>query len=161
MKILIADIDHETIEYVRIALNLRQSDWHISSTNSGGKCLDIVMSNSCPDVVILGIQLSDIDGLTLSEKIRNDSDVPIVVLSCSKDMETMLNAFDSGANYYIVKPFNKNIFVSQLKALIRRMKWDLRKTIRQSMKADSFKEYSNNYCSELFKQLNSNQIIHR
>jgi DNA-binding response OmpR family regulator len=84
-----------------------------------------VKNGSCPDVVILGMHLYDISSLDLLKKIRDDSDVPVIVLSDDKNMDTLVKAFNAGANDYIMKPFNKAIFIARLKALIRRRTWDI------------------------------------
>jgi DNA-binding response OmpR family regulator len=126
MKILIADIDSEIIEDVGFTLNKFQPDWYLSIIDSGSQCLDIVKNGECPDAVILGMQLSDMSGLDLIQQLHDDSDVPVIVLSPDKDIQTLIKAFDAGANDYIVKPFNKQIFIARLKALIRRRMWDIR-----------------------------------
>jgi two-component system response regulator MtrA len=125
MKILIADHDKESIENTKFALSSYQPDWHLSIINSGKECLDIVKNGNHPDVIILGMQLEDMSGLDLIKQIRDDSNVPVIVLSQDKDIRTLVEFFDAGANDYIVKPFNKAIFVALLKAAARRMKWNI------------------------------------
>ena len=125
MKILIADTENENIEVVRLTLNRYQPDWQLLIIDSEEQCLEIIKNGICPDAVILGMQLTDMSRLDLIERIRDYSDVPIIVLSCDKDIYTLVKAFDYGANDYIVKPFNKAIFVARLKALIRRRTWDI------------------------------------
>jgi DNA-binding response OmpR family regulator len=124
-NILIADTDSETIEIISRILGVEQPDWNISLISSGKQCLDIVKNGSCPDVVILGMQLTDMSGLDLIERIRDYSDIPVIVLSCYKDIYTLVKAFDVGVNDYIVKPFSKQIFVARLEALVRRKMWDI------------------------------------
>jgi DNA-binding response OmpR family regulator len=63
-------------------------------------------------------------GLDLVEKIRDDSGVPIVILSHDKEIATLVKAFEAGANDYVLKPFNKQIFIARLKALVRRRMWN-------------------------------------
>jgi two-component system KDP operon response regulator KdpE len=125
MEILIADKNYELIEYVRLTLNRYLPDWDVSVVNSDKECLDIVVSDSCPDIVIIGTGLTDMNGLDLIEQIRDDSNVTIIILSDDSDMNKLVKAFDVGANDYIVKPFNKAIFIARLKALVRRRIWDI------------------------------------
>jgi two-component system KDP operon response regulator KdpE len=125
MKILIADTDNETIEETHLSLNQYQPEWQVPVFDSGKQCLDKVRNGNCPDVVILGMQLSDMSGLDLIKKIRDDSDIPIIVLSREKDVQILVKAFDVGANDYMVRPFNKQIFLARLKALIRRRMWNI------------------------------------
>ena len=122
MKILIADVDIELIEDV---LNLYLPDWELSIIDSGEKCLNILKKGSCPDIVILGMQLSDMSGFELTKHIRDYSDVPVIILSDDNDISALLKAFSAGVNDYIVKPFNNAVFIAKLKALIRRGTWDM------------------------------------
>jgi DNA-binding response OmpR family regulator len=124
VKILIGDADPEITKDVQMVLNTCQPGWQLSIIDSGRQCLDILKNGSCPDVVILGIELADMSGLDLVEKIRDDSGVPIVILSHDKEIATLVKAFEAGANDYVLKPFNKQIFIARLKALVRRRMWN-------------------------------------
>ena len=124
MKILIADNDFDSVEDISIALNRCTPELEFTTTNSGKQCLRIIKDNTT-DIVILGMQLYDIPGFQLIENIRDDSDVPVIVLSSDENIETLVKAFDKGANDYIVKPFNNNILIARLKALARRNNWDM------------------------------------
>jgi two-component system KDP operon response regulator KdpE len=125
-NILIVDTNSESIDNVVRILSVDQFDWVTSIIDSGKQCLDAVKNDSCPDAVIIGMQLADVPGLDLVERIREYSDVPIIVLSHDKDIFTLVKAFDNGPNDYKVEPFNKNVFIARLKALIRRRMWDIR-----------------------------------
>jgi DNA-binding response OmpR family regulator len=122
MKILIADTDTKAIEDVFIN---SQPDWQISAVNSAKLCLDYIQNGNSPDVVILGTNLSDIQYLDLIQKITNDFGLTIIVLSRDKALQTLVNSLNAGAKDYIVRPFNKAIFVARLKALVRRREWDM------------------------------------
>ena len=124
MKIVVADTDNETIENISSLLSSLKPDWQVSASNSGKQCLSLLKENSCPDVILLGMLLCDMPALDLIKQIRDDSDVPIVVLSYERDVRTMVAAFDAGANDYVIQPFNDQIFIARLKALIRRREWD-------------------------------------
>lgn len=124
MKIVIADSDNDTIENIFSLLNSLELDWQVLTNNSGKQCLSLLKENTCPDAILLGIMLCDMPGLDLIKQIRDDSDVPIMVLSRERDIKTMVSAFDAGANDYVILPFNDHIFVARLKALVRRRAWD-------------------------------------
>jgi DNA-binding response OmpR family regulator len=131
MKILIAESDCEVVEMVKTVINTYQPDWNLSFTSFGKECIDVLENGSCPDVVILGMQLSDMSGFELIEKVRDDSDVPIIFLSDDNDIQTLVRAFDTGANDFVVIPFNKAIFIARIKALVRRKAWDLQAAERK------------------------------
>jgi DNA-binding response OmpR family regulator len=68
----------------------------------------------------MGMNLSDIPALDLLKQIRDDSDIPVVIISDSTDIQKLVEAFDDGANDYILKPFNQRIFTTRLKTLLIR-----------------------------------------
>ncbi len=125
MKILVASSDIDLTEYIHDTLNVCQPDWELSITDSGKQCLEAVKNGKCPDIIIMGIEIGNIPCFNLIERIRDYSDVLIIVFSGNKDIDTLTKAFDAGANDYIVKPFNKSVFITRLKALYRRKVWDM------------------------------------
>jgi DNA-binding response OmpR family regulator len=125
MKILIAENNCEIVEVVKTVIKTYQPDWNLSFTTSGKECIDVVENGNCSDIVIMGMQLSDMSGFELIENIRDYSDVPIIFLSNNNDIQTLVNAFDAGANDYIAVPFNKAIFIARIKARARRRDWDI------------------------------------
>jgi DNA-binding response OmpR family regulator len=125
MKILIAETDFEVIEDVRVTFRRWQPDCQLSIINLGRQFLNIIKNGNSPDIVILGIRLSDMSGLEFARMIRDDSDIPIVFISKDEDVQVLVKAFESGANDYIIAPFNKEIFIARIKALLRRKNWDI------------------------------------
>ena len=121
-NVLIVDTDNENIENLISILDI--SNWKLSILDSGEKCVDSIKSGNCPDAIILGMQLVDMSGLDLIEKIRDDSDVPVIIFSNDKELYTLVKAFDSGADDYMVFPVNEAIFMARLKALLRRRDWN-------------------------------------
>jgi PleD family two-component response regulator len=125
MKMLIANSNSETIKNISLILNSYQPDWQVLVVDSGKECLDTIKNGNCPDAIILGMQLSDMSGLELTGRIRDDSDVPVIFLSDNNDIAILVKAFDAGANDYIVKPLKERIFIAKLEALLRRKMWDI------------------------------------
>jgi PleD family two-component response regulator len=125
MKILIAGSDCRIVETLKTVINTFQLDWNLSFTTSGKECIDVIENGSCPDIVIVGMQLSDMSGFELIKIIRDYSDVPVIFLSGDNDIQTLVNAFDTGANDFVVVPFNKTIFIARIKARIRRRDWNI------------------------------------
>jgi DNA-binding response OmpR family regulator len=124
MKILIADNDFESIEDMGITLNTYISELEFTTINSGKQCLKMIKEIT-PDALILGMCLCDMSGLQLIDQIRDDSDIPVIFISSDKRTETLITAFDKGANDYIIKPCNKKILIARLNALVRRSNWDM------------------------------------
>jgi two-component system KDP operon response regulator KdpE len=102
--------------------------------NSGKQCLTFINDVGYPEVVIVGMQLSDMMGFDLIKLIRDDSEIPVIVISFDKDIQKLVKAFDVGANDYMVYPFNEKIFIAKLKALIRRREWDMQARVNRAGK---------------------------
>jgi two-component system KDP operon response regulator KdpE len=135
MKILIVENYTSIFKDVKQMFELYYPEAELINAISNEQCLvDIATNNIAPDLIILGMNLSDIHGLYLLTLLRDYSDVPVIVISSDKSIEALVSAFDAGANDYIVEPFNKSVFVARLKALARRRYWDI-----QSSSADSKK----------------------
>jgi DNA-binding response OmpR family regulator len=113
--------------YIKDILDFYNPDWNLSVIHSGKQCVNTVQSGNgkCPDIIVLDINLTDIPCFNLIKIIRNDSNIPIVVLSNNKNLDLLVQAFNVGADDYIIKPLNKGIFVARLKALYRRRMWNI------------------------------------
>lgn len=73
-----------------------------------------------PQVVLLDLGLPDVSGLTLISMIRAASTVPIIVITAQDDDPTMVQALDSGADDYVVKPFGTDQVAARIRAVLRR-----------------------------------------
>jgi DNA-binding response OmpR family regulator len=82
-------------------------------------------------------------GLDLIKMIRDNSEIPVIFLSDDKDINTLVNAFDAGANDFVVIPFNKAIFIARIKACVRRRCWDIQVIERKPTKVNA----KQNICS--------------
>ena len=77
-----------------------------------------------PDALVLDLGLPDLDGLDLLKMVRAVSDLPVLVLTAREDESTILAAFDSGADDYVVKPISGPQLSARVTALLRRGKAD-------------------------------------
>jgi DNA-binding response OmpR family regulator len=123
MKILMADNDFESIEDMGITLNTYISELEFTTINSGSNVLK--MKKKLLQISYFRMCLCDMSGLQLIDQIRDDSDIPVIFISSDKRTETLITAFDKGANDYIIKPCNKKILIARLNALVRRSNWDM------------------------------------
>jgi len=73
-----------------------------------------------PEVLILDLGLPDLDGLDLIKMIRSVAETPVLVLTAREDEQTVLNAFDGGADDYVVKPVSGPQLSARVAALLRR-----------------------------------------
>lgn len=72
------------------------------------------------DLILLDIMLPDIDGLSICQRIREMSAVPILILSAKDDIETKVAGLDLGANDYLTKPFNSRELFARIRVLLRK-----------------------------------------
>ena len=129
MRVLIADSDSETGEELTSVLNLCISDIEIFNTTSGKQCIKIA-NKEHPDIVILGICLSDMYCYSVISELREISEVPIIVVSYKKDGEEIERCLKIGANDYMVKPVKEIELVARIKKLMTDNKnIEARKTI--------------------------------
>ena len=88
---------------------------------TAGSCSQgfLVFSSHQPDLVILDLGLPDMDGLEFIRHVREDSAVPIIVLSARTDEADKVSALDLGANDYITKPFGTAELLARLRVALR------------------------------------------
>lgn len=117
MKILVVDDEALLVKGIRFNL---QSDGYEVVTGSNG--LEAVELARDPEVglIVLDIMMPEMDGLTACAKIRETSDVPIILLTAKADDMDKLIGFDNGADDYLTKPFNILELKARIRALLRR-----------------------------------------
>ena len=74
-----------------------------------------------PDLIILDLMLPRLDGIELCNTLRSESDVPIIMLTAKETHNDRIMGLDSGADDYIVKPFNPDEVIARAKAVLRRV----------------------------------------
>ena len=75
-----------------------------------------------PDIVLLDIMMPDVDGLDVCRRIREFSDVPIIMVTAKVNKEDIVATLDAGADDYLAKPFSNSELIARIKALLRRTK---------------------------------------
>jgi DNA-binding response OmpR family regulator len=73
-----------------------------------------------PDAVVLDLGLPKLDGVEVCRRLREEGDVPILVLTARDALESRVEGLDSGADDYLVKPFERDELLARLRALMRR-----------------------------------------
>ena len=73
-----------------------------------------------PDAVVLDLGLPGIDGVEVSRRLREGGDVPILILTARESLDARVEGLDSGADDYLVKPFEREELLARLRALLRR-----------------------------------------
>jgi two-component system, OmpR family, KDP operon response regulator KdpE len=115
-KVLIIDDDRSLLRALRLGL---QSEGHDVTTVENGESGLAQTAIVQPDVVILDIGLPDFDGITVCRRIREWSDVPIIILSATGAENRKVAALDGGANDYVTKPFSMAELEARIRVVLR------------------------------------------
>ena len=117
MKILV--VDDEALLVKGIRFNLKSDGYEVITGSNGQEAVELTKSES-PDLVVLDVMMPIMDGLTACGKIREFSDVPIILLTAKTDDMDKLIGFDHGADDYLTKPFNILELKARIRAMLRR-----------------------------------------
>ena len=117
-KIIIAD-DEQLIRKL-VSDFLKNENYTVLEAGDGAEALKLFEENPDTDLLILDIMMPEYDGWEVSRKVRETSDVPIMLLTArSQDFDQILG-FESGADDYVTKPFSPAVLVKRVEALLRR-----------------------------------------
>ncbi len=116
-RILIVDDDLAIIKFVRA--NLKAEDYETLTAMDGAEALEVI-ERELPDLVILDIMMPKVDGFEVCHRLREWSQIPIIVLSARGDEEDKVRCLDMGADDYISKPFGVSELIARVNAVLRR-----------------------------------------
>ena len=117
MKILVVDDEDLLVKGIRF--NLQNDGYEVITGSNGLEAVEAVQTQN-PDLVILDVMMPEIDGLEACNKIREFSNVPIILLTAKTDDMDVLMGFENGADDYLTKPFNILELKARVRALLRR-----------------------------------------
>lgn len=102
-----------------VSLYLRRAGFAVSVVRDGRKALD-ALAESLPDLVVLDVMLPGVDGWEITRRLRERSDVPIIMLTARREEIDRIAGLELGADDYVVKPFSPQELVSRVRAVLRR-----------------------------------------
>ncbi len=117
MTILVCDDDREIVEAIEIYL--QQENYTILKAYDGEEAL-AVMKREKVDLLIIDVMMPKLDGIRATLKIREESSIPIIILSAKTEDADKILGLNVGADDYITKPFNPLELVARVKSQIRR-----------------------------------------
>ena len=118
-KILVVDDAPRVVRLVSEVL--RAVGYQVIAAGTGASALEMVALEQ-PDLVLLDILLPQgLDGYEVCRRIREFSDVPVIMLTAKAQQGDVLQGFDVGADDYLIKPFNAKELVARVKAVLRRV----------------------------------------
>ena len=115
-KILIVDDEPQIRRFLRASLTAH--DYEVLEADNAANAIKI-LTVELPDLVVLDLGLPDMDGLEVIERVREWSQVPILVLSIRADEADKIAALDRGADDYITKPFGMGELMARMRAALR------------------------------------------
>lgn len=117
MRVLVIDDEPQIRKLLKVALAAHGYDIHEAVTGA-----DAVMqvANIKPDLVILDLGLPDMDGKEVMRRLREWSDVPVLVLTARDQEKEKIDALDAGADDYITKPFSIGELLARMRVSVRR-----------------------------------------
>jgi two-component system, OmpR family, KDP operon response regulator KdpE len=117
-KILLVDDDPQVRRALRTTLT--SAGYVVVEARTGEEAVEEVQAEGAVDMVLLDLKMPGIGGLEACRRIRKIFDVPILVISVLRTQEEKVQAFDAGADDYLVKPFGIQELLSRIHALRRR-----------------------------------------
>jgi len=117
-KVLLVDDDPQVRRALRTTLT--SAGYVVVEARTGEEALEEVQAEGAVDMVLLDLKMPGIGGLEACRRIRKIFDVPILVISVLRSQEDKVQAFDAGADDYLVKPFGIQELLSRIHALRRR-----------------------------------------
>jgi DNA-binding response OmpR family regulator len=102
-----------------VSLYLKRAGYSVTGFGDGRTALE-ALTRKAPDLVILDLMLPGMDGFSLIRRLREFSDVPVILLTSRREESDRIAGLEMGADDYVVKPFSPQELVSRVRAVLRR-----------------------------------------
>jgi DNA-binding response OmpR family regulator len=116
-RVLVVEDDDEIAQVLQRSLRLEGYEVRIASDGEQALAMH---AEYVPDVLVLDLGLPKVDGIDVARQVRAADDVPILMLTARDAVEARVEGLDSGADDYLVKPFERQELLARLRALLRR-----------------------------------------
>lgn len=116
-NILICDDEKDIVSALKIYLN--NEDYNIFEAYNGSEALQILAENEI-HLILMDIMMPKLDGISAVKKIREDNNVPVILLTAKSEDSDKILGLDTGADDYITKPFNPIEVIARVRAQLRR-----------------------------------------
>lgn len=115
--ILVVDDEPRYVRLVQV--NLETAGYEVDTAQDGQQAVERVAANQ-PDLILLDVMMPVMDGFTATERIREFSTVPIIILTAKGEERDRVKGLNAGADDYIVKPFSAQELLARVRAVLRR-----------------------------------------
>ena len=119
MSVKILVVDDEPLYIRLLKVNLETEGYEVVTASNGEEALDM-LSQTLPDLLIMDVMMPKLDGVTTCQRIRQFSNVPIILLTALGEEHDRVNGLNIGADDYVVKPFSATELVARVRAVLRR-----------------------------------------
>ena len=116
-KILVCDDDKEIVEAIDIYLT--QEGYEVLKAYDGQEALKVLKANDV-DLLVIDVMMPRLDGIRATLKIREENNIPIIILSAKSEDADKILGLNVGADDYVTKPFNPLELVARVKSQLRR-----------------------------------------
>ena len=116
-KILV--VDDEKLYRHLLQINLETEGYEVTTASNGEEGVDMV-SKKHPDLVILDVMMPKLDGFSALERIRQFSEVPVIMLTGKNEEPDRVKGLNSGADDYVSKPFSATELIARVRSVLRR-----------------------------------------
>jgi two-component system, OmpR family, response regulator MprA len=116
-RVLVVEDDPPIAEVLQ--RSLRMEGYDVRTSGDGREALDAAHA-FLPDLVVLDLGLPGLDGVEVARRLRANDDTPILMLTARDALEARVEGLDSGADDYLVKPFERRELLARMRALLRR-----------------------------------------
>jgi DNA-binding response OmpR family regulator len=117
-RVLVVDDDVKTVELVKLYLN--RDGYRVLTAYNGNDALQLARS-SHPDLIVLDLMLPGMNGLDVCRTLRDESDVPIIMVTALTTDDDRLTGLNLGADDYVSKPFSPRELAARVRAVLRRL----------------------------------------
>jgi two-component system, OmpR family, alkaline phosphatase synthesis response regulator PhoP len=117
-KVLVVDDDAKTVELVKLYLN--RDGYGVYVAYDGNEALRVARQSK-PDLIVLDLMLPGRDGLEVCRTLRQESEVPIIMLTARATEEDKLEGLGLGADDYVTKPFSPRELAARVRTVLRRL----------------------------------------
>jgi two-component system KDP operon response regulator KdpE len=116
-KILVVDDEERMVRFIR--LNLEHDGFQVVEAFTSQQAMDR-LRETLPDLILLDVMLPDLDGFEVLRMVRDNHDVPVIMLTAKSEEDDRVRGLELGADDYVTKPFSPRELVSRVKAVLRR-----------------------------------------
>jgi len=117
-RVLVVDDENAIRRYLQTALTAQ--GFTVYESSNGQETLNAVIEHR-PDVIILDLGLPDLDGIEVTRRLREWSNIPIIILSVREAEQDKIAALDAGADDYLTKPFGTGELMARMRVVMRRL----------------------------------------